>query len=62
MPIVAIALGALGGAVLVRWLKTEMQRINAELQEMRVATAPETAANPVRTLRKDPLSGVYRPD
>lgn len=63
MPLVAIAFGALGGAVLLRWAFSEAQRINSELEEARFASMQEAARpEPVRTLRRDPATGVYRPD
>ena len=62
-PLIVVALGALGGAVLVRWALREAQRINHELQEARFAKVRETAPDDrVQTLRRDPVSGVYRPD
>jgi len=62
-PLVVVALGAFGGAVLVRWALREARRINHELQEARFAKVHETASDErVQTLRRDPVTGVYRPD
>jgi len=62
-PFVVIALGALGGAALLRWAFREAQRINQELEEARLASAHESArGDRIRTLRRDPITGVYRPD
>jgi hypothetical protein len=62
-PLIVVALGALGGTVLVRWALREAQRINHELEEARLAKVREgTRGDHVRTLRRDPVTGVYRPD
>ena len=55
-PLILWALGAVGGAIAGRWLYREAQRINAELHpEQRVDETP------VRTLERDPRTGIYRP-
>ena len=63
-PLVVVALGALGGTMLVRWALREVRRINHELEEARLATVRERTRDQqrVRTLRRDPVTGVYRPD
>ena len=62
-PLIVIAFGALGGAVLVRWAMSEAQRINEELEEARFAKVRESARDEhIQTLRRDPVTGVYRPD
>ncbi len=62
-PLIVVALGALGGTVLVRWALREVQRINHELEEARLAKVREGRRDDqVRTLRRDPVTGVYRPD
>jgi hypothetical protein len=62
-PLIVVALGALGGAVLVRWAMREAQRINHELEEARLAKVREGRRDDrVQTLRRDPATGVYRPD
>ena len=62
-PLIVIAAGALGSAMLVRWAVREARRINHELEEARLAKVREGARNEaVHTLRRDPVSGVYRPD
>jgi hypothetical protein len=63
-PLVVMALGALGGTMLVRWALREAQRINHELEETRLATVRERKRNEqhTRTLRRDRVTGVYRPD
>jgi len=63
-PLVVVALGALGGTMLVRWALREARRINHELEEARLATVRESVRDEQRmqTLRRDPVTGVYRPD
>ncbi len=62
-PLIVVALGALGGAVLVRWALREAQRINHELEEARFAKVRENPREPrIQTLRRDPVTGVYRPN
>ncbi|CCD90836.1 conserved exported hypothetical protein [Bradyrhizobium sp. ORS 375] len=60
-PFVAFA-GMLGGLAAVRWAYKTAQKINRELEEMRLARAAE-AAQPaeIKTLRRDPVTGAYRP-
>jgi len=59
-PLIVWALGAVGAAVLVKWLARETRRINAELH-------PENSVpmgggrDEVRTLEQDPATGIYRP-
>lgn len=62
-PLIVVALGALGSAVLVRWALREAQRINHELEEARLAKVREgRRCDRGQTLRRDPATGVYRPD
>jgi hypothetical protein len=61
-PVFALALGLMGAAALVRWCVKEVQRVNADLDDVRAASAVEPidrAALP--TLKRDPVSGEYRP-
>ena len=61
MPLMAFA-GALGGLVLLRWAYTAAVRINRELEEIRKSRVAETAPmNDIRPLRRDPVTGAYRP-
>jgi hypothetical protein len=59
--IVVWALGAVGAAVLVKLFNREWQRVNAELDRARPVRVvdPERAGLP--TLRRDPVTGEYRP-
>jgi hypothetical protein len=62
-PLVIVALGALGGTMLVRWALHEAQRINHDLEEARLARVREGRRDErMPTLRRDPVTGVYRPD
>jgi len=58
-PLVAIA-GALGSAAVVRWAYRTVKRVNQELDAARQARMAETAPEP-KTLRRDPVTGAYRP-
>lgn len=61
-PFIAFA-GLLGGLATVRWVYRTTQRINQELEEARMARMAETvpSGDAVQTLRRDPVSGAYRP-
>jgi len=60
-PLVAFA-GALGGLAMVRWAYRAAVRVNRELEEARLARAREAAqSREIPTLRRDPVSGAYRP-
>jgi hypothetical protein len=61
MPIVAFA-GVLGGLAVVRWAYKTAMRVNQELEEARLGRVAETTrAGEIKTLRRDPVSGAYRP-
>ncbi len=60
-PLIAFA-GALGGLAVVRWAYKTAVRINRELEEARLARVTEGArASEIPTLRRDPVTGAYRP-
>jgi hypothetical protein len=60
-PFIAFA-GALGGLAMVRWAYKTAQRINHELEEARLSRMADTAhAGDIPTLRRDPVTGAYRP-
>ena len=60
-PFVAFA-GVLGGLAVVRWAYKTAMRVNQELEEMRLARLAEAAqGNEIKTLRRDPETGAYRP-
>jgi len=60
-PFIAFA-GVLGGLAVVRWAYKTAQRINQELEDARLARVAEAArSGEIPTLRRDPLTGTYRP-
>ena len=60
-PLMAFA-GALGGLALLRWAYTAAVRINRELEDIRQARVAEDARmHEIRPLRRDPVTGAYRP-
>ena len=59
-PLVAVA-GALGSAAVFRWAYRTVKRVNQELDAARQARMAETTAPEAKTLRRDPVSGAYRP-
>jgi hypothetical protein len=62
-PLVVWGVGLLGGAALVRWAIKEAQRINRELEDARLARESEAMqTEPIRKLRRDPVTGAYRPE
>jgi hypothetical protein len=62
-PVFALALGLMGTAVLVRWCVREVQRVNAELDEVRGEPAVEPVdRGALPTLKRDPNTGEYRPE
>ena len=61
MPFIAFA-GFLGGLAVVRWAYKTTIRINQELEEARRARVAEAnRAGEIKTLRRDPVTGAYRP-
>jgi hypothetical protein len=62
-PVLAIALGLMGAAALARWCFREVQRANAELDDIRaVPPAEPIDRGSLPTLRRDPRTGEYRPE
>jgi N-formylglutamate amidohydrolase len=60
-PLVAFA-GALGAMAVVRWAYRTALRVNRELEEARLARVAEAArSGEIPTLRRDPVTGAYRP-
>jgi hypothetical protein len=59
-PFIAFA-GVLGGLAVIRWAYTAAVRVNQELEEARLSRLAE-AAGQIKTLRRDPVTGAYRPD
>ncbi len=62
MPVLALALGVMGTAVLVRWCVREVRRVNAELDVVRErAATARIDRNALPKLKPDPRTGEYRP-
>jgi hypothetical protein len=60
-PFIAFA-GVLGGLAVVRWAYKTALRINQELEEVRLERVAEASrASEIKTLRRDPVTGAYRP-
>lgn len=59
-PLVKWTLVAMGGAMAVHWVVKEVRRVNEELDARRArARIRDQERRP--TLRRDPVTGVYRP-
>ncbi|MFO1097767.1 MAG: hypothetical protein U1E81_05670 [Xanthobacteraceae bacterium] len=61
-PIITAAFGALGAATLARVLVREWRRVNAELDQVSAAAAERVDRERLPKLRRDPRTGVYRPE
>ena len=62
-PIVFWVLGAVGALAAAKWIAGEARRINAELySDPRDALADRHEPETFTHLRRDPASGVYRPE
>jgi hypothetical protein len=60
-PLIAFA-GALGGLAVVRWAYRTAKKVSKELEEARLARAAEASKlGEIPTLRRDPVTGAYRP-
>jgi hypothetical protein len=60
-PLIAFA-GALGGLAVIRWVYRTALMVNRELEEARRARVAEaTRPSEIPTLRRDPITGAYRP-
>jgi hypothetical protein len=60
-PVIIWALGAIGALVVGRWLAREAQRIQAGLRARDAEPVDATGREEVRTLERDPVTGIYRP-
>jgi hypothetical protein len=60
-PVFALAFGLMGAAAVVRWCVKEVQRINAELDNVRGASLEPVDRGALPTLKRDPNTGEYRP-
>ncbi|MFO1107923.1 MAG: hypothetical protein U1E61_01930 [Bradyrhizobium sp.] len=62
MPALIAFAGVLGGLAVVRWAYKTAQKVNHELEEARVARMAEgMRTSEIPTLRRDPVTGAYRP-
>lgn len=62
MPALIAFAGVLGGLAVVRWAYKTAQRVNQELEEARLARMAESVrTSEIPTLRRDPVTGAYRP-
>jgi hypothetical protein len=60
-PFIAFA-GVLGGLAVIRWAYRTAVRVNQELEELRLGRVAEAArTSEIKTLRRDPVTGAYRP-
>jgi hypothetical protein len=59
-PVVIATLGAVAAAAVAKAVVNEWRRVNAVLHPP--APVPVKETKPVRTLRRDPRTGIYRPD
>jgi hypothetical protein len=59
-PVIAWTLAAIGGVAVSKVLAREWRRVNAELDAQERASEA-VAGDELPTLRRDPHSGVYRP-
>ena len=61
-PVLALAMGFVGAAALVRWCAREVRRVNAELDGVRARAASEPIdRDRLPKLTRDPRTGEYRP-
>jgi hypothetical protein len=61
-PIVAGAFVAAAAAVVAKVVASEWHRINAMLHPQQPEPVRETVRQKLPTLRRDPRTGIYRPD
>jgi hypothetical protein len=61
-PVLALTLGILGAAAVVRWCAKEVRRVNSELDNVRARTVVDPVdRDALPKLKRDPKSGEYRP-
>jgi hypothetical protein len=60
-PVIALALGVIGAAALVRFCVREVRRVNAELDRAHAAPVEPVNREALPKLKPDPETGEYRP-
>jgi len=64
-PLIAVTLGVLGAAFAVKYFakgrRAERQRANDDVDRAKDAPAADPKTDAVPKLRRDPVTGVYRP-
>jgi hypothetical protein len=64
-PVLAVALGMFGAVALVRWCAKEVRRVNAGLDGVRASgvrsSVDQVDRNALPKLKRDPVTGEYRP-
>jgi hypothetical protein len=61
-PLLALTLGMVGAFTLVRWCAKEIHRVNSELDGLRSRSAVEPVdRSTLPELKRDPVTGEYRP-
>jgi len=60
--VLAWTLGALGAAALTRLISKEWERVNATLHPQEPVRVDKTVRESLPMLRRDPRTGIYRPD
>lgn len=60
-PLLAVTLGLIGSVAVVRWVAGEARRVNAKLNG-RASDKASEHYGPKAKLKRDPVSGVYRPE
>ena len=58
-PVVVLAVGAIGAAIVANLIVREWQRIQSE--RAKPVPIPKTQRDAIPRLRRDPVTGVYRP-
>ena len=63
-PMLAVTFAMVGATALVRWCAREVRRVNNELDRVRAqaqAAMEPIDRNALPTLKRDPITGEYRP-
>jgi hypothetical protein len=63
-PVLAVTLAMVSATALLRWCAREVRRVNSELERVRAqarAAMEPIDRNALPTLKRDPVTGEYRP-